>query len=234
MVHNNTYKSRSVSLSGRYGTNQTNPIPAPLSYRSCSPTIGHAAQLPSVQPSAPPLACPSAVAASPHPPRELPRVHSVCRPPRAQPSPHSSCATVPALPVRNYPALRAFSPDAGSPSTTDASSLRLPSSLCLHRPSPNIIATAAPLAPAGSRSDGRSPGASTQAAWDREEDRSPPAQPKPKHWRSVRSSPDRGSGSDDDGGGVVLFLIHERVGGGGAGQADLGALPRRGNGRLHM
>ncbi|XP_008663499.2 nuclear poly(A) polymerase 1 [Zea mays] len=29
---------------------------------------------------------------------------------------------------------------------------------------------------------------------DREDDRSPPAQPKPKHWRSVRSSPDRGMG----------------------------------------
>jgi hypothetical protein len=73
------------------------------------------------------------------------------------------------LPVCNRPPpCVLFSPDAGSPSTTDASSLCLPSSLCLHRPSPNIVATAAPLAPAGSRSGGRSPGASTQAAWDRD------------------------------------------------------------------
>jgi hypothetical protein len=64
------------------------------------------------------------------------------------------------------------------------------------------LPTAAPLAPAGSRSGGRSSGASTQTAWDRdappmgdrEDDRSPPAQPKPKHWRSVRSSPDCGMG----------------------------------------
>jgi hypothetical protein len=95
MVHNNTYKPRSVSLSGRYGTNQTNLIRAPVSYRSCSPAIGREAQLPSVQPSAPPLACPSAAAASPHPPRELP--------PRSLRASASPCATVHGLPVRNRP-----------------------------------------------------------------------------------------------------------------------------------
>jgi hypothetical protein len=62
----------------------------------------------------------------------------------------------------------------------------------------------------------------------------PTGQPKTKHWRSALSSPDCGNESDDDGGRVVLFLIHQRVGGGGADQADLGALPRHGNGRLHM
>jgi hypothetical protein len=147
----------------------------------------------------------SIASASPRPsihcqPSVWPSVHFVRRPPRA-------CATIPTLPVHNRPTSvrnhphtpRAFSPHARSPSTADATSLRLPSSLCLHRPSPNVVATAAPLAPTGSRSGGRSSRASTQAAWDRdaplmgdrEDDHSPPAQPKPKHWRSVRSSPDR-------------------------------------------
>jgi hypothetical protein len=88
MVHNNTYKPRSVSLSDRYGTNQTNPIRAPVSCHSCSPAIVRAAQLPSVQPSCPaPLL--SLVRLQPLPPHiphaSCPRVHSVRRPPRVQP-----------------------------------------------------------------------------------------------------------------------------------------------------
>jgi hypothetical protein len=65
------------------------------------------------------------------------------------------------------PHLRVFPPHAGSPSITDVTYLRLTSSPCLHRPSPDVVITTAPLAPAGSRSGGRSSGASAQAAWER-------------------------------------------------------------------